>query len=235
MITEMERALETVSQKLKAMALMTTEMERALEVDDQKLKALAGKDHGPFKPDLFSSDEARLALVFDTETTGLVQNMTVQLDKQPHVIEFCGMIVDLADGRMIEEVNTLVRPPVKLWTKIVNITGLTDEVLEKERGWQTVFPDIVDIIEKAPLVIAHNLTFDKDMVDIEMRRLGKQVAWPRGVCTVEATEHYRGRRLTMERLHEYLFGCGFPKAHRARNDVLALVRIAVELNKRGDI
>ncbi len=74
------------------------------------------------------------------------------------------------------------------------------------------------------------------MIDIEFERLkATKVAWPRVICTIEQTMHYIGRRMTLSVLHEHLFGEKFQGAHTAFGDVSALVRICVELHKRGDI
>ena len=39
-------------------------------------------------------------LIFDTETSGLVQTRLVPLKKQPSIIEFYGCVVDLATGEV---------------------------------------------------------------------------------------------------------------------------------------
>ncbi len=44
--------------------------------------------------------------------------------------------------------------------------------------------------------------------------------------------HMKGHRLKMMQLYELLFGEQFADAHRARNDVQALRRLAVELYRR---
>lgn len=73
------------------------------------------------------------------------------------------------------------------------------------------------------------------MIDFEMKRLVTELAWPeRLVCTVEATEHLKGHRLSLTKLYEHLFpGENFPGAHRAKADVQALVRCYVEMFKQG--
>jgi hypothetical protein len=72
-----------------------------------------------------------------------------------------------------------------------------------------------------------------EMVDIEFERLGRKAPWPpRKVCTVEATVHLLGYRLSLQNLHKHLFGENFDEAHRAKVDVEALVRCCVELRKR---
>ena len=71
-----------------------------------------------------------------------------------------------------------------------------------------------------------------EMLDLEADRIGTKIVWPKGICTVEATIHLIGRRMTLSELYQHLFGDSFAGAHRARRDVEALVRCCVELKKR---
>lgn len=174
-----------------------------------------------------------IALVFDTETTGLIDNRTIKLASQPHVIEFMSQLVDLDGGHVGSETELLIRPPEPLPEKIVKITGITDEMLVGAPSFSDVATVIRTAIESAPLVIAHNASFDAEMLDIEFDRLGQKIAWPRLICTVEQTVHLRGYRMTLTQLHSFLIGGGHAEAHRARSDVEALVRCIVEMRKRG--
>lgn len=182
-------------------------------------------------------------MAFDTETTGLIGNHTMKLDKQPELIEFYGCIVDLATGEIGEAVNLLVKPvkPIKEGfdgSKITQITGIDDVLLEDERAssFNTLKDIFYSFIETAPGVLAHNLSFDMEIMDLEFERRGMKVTWPNvRICTVEQTVHLKGYRLSLAGLHELLFGEAFPEAHRAKNDVTAMVRCAVELFKRGEI
>jgi len=178
----------------------------------------------------------KLALVMDTETTGLVENMLTPLARQPEVIEFCGMVVDLGGGPVIEEMDQLIRPSrMPLPAKIVKITGITDDALQGAPAFGDVSDMIFGMIESVPLVIAHNASFDRDMLDLEARRLGRQIAWPPVICTVEATVAIKGHRMSLAGLHEELMGQSFSGAHRARTDVSALVRCVVRLSEMGAI
>jgi DNA polymerase III epsilon subunit-like protein len=89
------------------------------------------------------------------------------------------------------------------------------------------------LIEAAPLVIAHNASFDVEMVDIEAARCGAKIVWPRCLCTVEQSSYVIGHRLTLGALHEHLLGEKFEGAHRAKVDVAALIRCVAEMVKRG--
>jgi DNA polymerase III epsilon subunit-like protein len=183
-------------------------------------------------------------LIFDTETTGLIDNRTVHIDKQPHIIEFCGQIVDLAKAKVLKKFSTLIKPsqlvdlskPVKGKKSINDITGISNEMIADAPTFKEVKTDIVNLIASAPAAIAHNLSYDKDMVEIELERLKEKVSWPsRMICTVEQTVHLRGHRLNLTKLHGLLFPAETFVAHRAGSDVDALTKIAVELFARDII
>ena len=174
------------------------------------------------------------AVIFDTETTGLVGNRKLPLDQQPEVIEFFGCLVDLKKGKVLKEYETLIKPKLvqELPPKITEITTITTEMLKDAPTFAEVADDIFAFIQDAPVVIAHNLRFDKDMLDIEAERLTRTIAWPRRLCTIEQTMHLKGHRLSLTKLHQLLFDEPFDGAHRAKVDVQALVRVCQELVKR---
>lgn len=176
-----------------------------------------------------------IVFLFDTETTGLLDSHLIPLAKQPHIIEFYGCLADLSTGEIIGEIDHLIKPPVPISEEITRITGLTDEALKDSPPFAAVAGRIRAAIEDAPRVVAHNLSYDREMIDIEFERLEQKVKWPRLLCTVEATLHLKGFRLNLTGLHEHLFGEGFPSAHRARNDVQALLRCACELHRRDEL
>ena len=171
-------------------------------------------------------------LVFDTETTGLIKNMLQPLDRQPHIIEFFALSLNSA-GSELETFHYLFNPGIKLDNIITEITGITSEMLKDEKSFSAIAQHLLELIEVHDEVVAHNLSFDKAMIDIEMKRCGKKVKWRDLICTVEATEYKKGHRLKLEALHEMLFGEGFDSAHRAENDVRALARCFNELRKMG--
>lgn len=179
-----------------------------------------------------------IALVFDTETTGLIDNHVMKLERQPHVTEYYGCMVDLSTGEVQSVLEHLVRIPDKslLSEKISGITGITWDMLEPQQPFSALADEIKRQIETAPMVIAHNLSFDMEMMALEYERLSQRIEFPRRrICTVEQTIHMSGFRHSLSTLHEMLFGTAFAGAHRARVDVPALVRCCVELHKRGMI
>jgi DNA polymerase III subunit epsilon len=175
-------------------------------------------------------------LIFDTETTGLIQNRSLAIDKQPEVIELCAFMVNLKTGKIITEFETLVKPvafPMTPQIMAETKTQLSNEMLSGAKSFKELAPKIKSIMEAAPIVLAHNASFDQEMLDIEYERLGQKLKWPPLYCTVEQTVHLKGRRLNLTNLHIALLGKPFEDAHRARNDVMALTRCAIEMFKRG--
>ena len=176
-----------------------------------------------------------LDLLFDTETSGLTRPSIAALDKQPYVIEFYGMLVDRDTWQIVDELDILINVPVKLDKDITRITGLTDENLKDAPKFKYVANQIRALIGKSDRVVAHNLSFDMEMLDIEFSRFGEAIQWPEAMCTVEETEHLQGYRLSLTALHEFLFGEGFKGAHRARDDVQAMFRCYRTLVEMGEI
>jgi DNA polymerase-3 subunit alpha len=184
------------------------------------------------------------AILFDTETTGLIENHTIRIDRQPEVIEFYGLLADIDTGEQIEYLDTMIKPskPSSQWPgntraeprKIQEITGLDDEILSVAPTFAQLAEFIRHFLEsRAGMVIAHNLSFDREMIELEYERLcAPVVRWPRLVCTVEQTIAIKGRRMTLTELHTLLFDEPFSGAHRAKTDVDALLRCVVELRRR---
>lgn len=181
------------------------------------------------------------ALLFDTETTGLIINRAMALEQQPEVIEFYACIADLKKAKVLSEYDTLVKPvkPVNglmatnAKKSITDITGIDDEMLKDAPPFSAIADKVAKQIESAPLVIGQNVSFDVEMLDIEFERLGRKLKWPPRVCTIEQTIHLKGERLNLSRMHELLLGVSFPGAHRAKADTLALFRCCTALVKRG--
>ena len=172
------------------------------------------------------------ALIFDTETTGLPDNTAQSLDKQPHIIEFYGCLVE-DDGTILEELEFLCDPGVPLEAIITKITGLKDEDLKGQPEFKEKIGLVKAIFAKADVAVAHNLNFDETMLGFEFQRAEESLAMPKRICTVEATEHINGYRLNMQKLHQHLFDEGFEHGHRARVDVMALKRCYVKLLEKG--
>jgi DNA polymerase III epsilon subunit-like protein len=217
-----------------------TAVKRELRPNRRRRRARAAKGfnraiQAAYVKAIWKGNPEMKAFVFDTETTGLINNRRLPLDKQPHITEFFGVLVDLKTGKMTKKVSTLVKPPVHIPPEVTKITGINDATVAEAPPFADVSEMIFSALEAAPVVIAHNLSYDVDMIELEAERLKVKVKWPKKICTVEQTIHIKSFRLKLSLLHEHLFGVPFDGAHRAEADVMALVKCCIELHKRGMI
>ena len=173
--------------------------------------------------------------IMDTETTGLIKNSLQPLKHQPRVIEFYARI-DNDAGELLEEIEFFCDPGVPVSAEITKITGIKPEDVKGQPAFSHFSPRIKEMIESCDVCVAHNLSFDMAIVDMDMSRSKVEFDWPATkLCTVEGSEHLKGHRLNLSALHELLFGEPFAGAHRARTDVEALARCYHELVARGEI
>ena len=174
-------------------------------------------------------------LIFDTETTGLSKNTIRSDEKQPRVIEFAAILWDDATGDE-QEHDWLFNPGIPIEKTAMRVSHITDDMVKDAPAFAEKAPAIRALLMLADVVVAHNLFFDIHMVSTEFRRAGTvDVKGPKGVCTVEATEHIQGHRLKLAQLHRILFNEDFAGAHRAMTDVRALLRCYSKLRETGVI
>lgn len=101
-------------------------------------------------------------IYFDTETTGLdfIRN---------EIIELAMLIVE--DGRIIEEYDRFINIGKDLPQKIIDITGITDEMLIMEGfSEKSVAEDLKKHLTPGTLMIAHNCQFDLSFIYYLLKR-----------------------------------------------------------------
>lgn len=169
----------------------------------------------------------RVMLAYDTETTGLTLHPDADVEKQPKMIEFGGVMLSLDDGSIIEEISLLVDPREPLTEEITKITGLRDEDLKGAPTFLQVLPTLRRLFSNAQVLVAHNLPFDKSIIRGELARNGIQhFAWPpRDLCTVGLYKDIWGRNPRLIELYADVMGRPLAQTHRALDDVKALVEI----------
>jgi DNA polymerase III epsilon subunit-like protein len=175
-------------------------------------------------------------IVFDCETTGLLGNTIVRETQLPEIVECYACLVDLLnDDPPLAEVDFYAKPKRPMPTELEEKTKITNKMLEDKLPFAKNARRIRDFLQNGPAVVAHNCSFDTEMLEIELRRCNLDIVWPRKICTVEQTVHLQGKRLSLGALHEHLFGHKFKDAHRAKIDVQALVRCCRELYHIGEL
>lgn len=170
------------------------------------------------------------ALVFDWETTGLLLHAAAPLELQPRAIEFGGVLVG-GDGRVLAEFGSLIDPGEQITAEITKITGITNDDLRAAPRFAGVLPRIKELFAAADLMIAHNLSFDMTILQLELRRHAalEGFPWPSAsLCTVEAFAPLWGRRPKLTELYLHVMDRPLAQTHRALDDVRALAEIVVK-------
>jgi DNA polymerase III epsilon subunit-like protein len=175
-----------------------------------------------------------IATIFDTETTGLIDNPARKLDTQPEIISLAIQSVNLMTEEIYDRYYEEFKPQKSISNTITNITGITNEQLKNAGPIERALPNIIPRLRSASLLIGQNIRFDMDMIELECRRYNYPISrWPKTLDLIQNTIHLKGYRLSLTNLHLELFGTPFEGAHDAGVDCTTTCKCAIELFKRG--
>jgi len=181
-----------------------------------------------------------MILFFDTETTGLVKNWNNPLDdRNPDLVQI-GLTVCTDDGRSVFTYGSLVTPYYdhEIEQGALEAHGISREMCEKSG---ISIKDVTNIfckcVSNCGLVVAHNIKFDKLILD---KTLSSLIEWPEMYCTMlESTnvckiQNARGYKWPkLSEAYEYFFHEKLKDAHDALTDVMACKRVYFEGLKNG--
>jgi len=176
-------------------------------------------------------------IAFDTETTGLLKPDACELHFQPQIIELYMCKFDW-NGKILDEIETYIKPTLPIPEIITKITGITDQDVAKAPSFIQVQKKISDFVLGERSWFAHNCSFDTGVIACELMRhdLEMRFPWPpTQICTVEASFPIQNKRLKLGDLYRMATGKEIKNAHRAKGDVLAMVECIVWLKEKGFI
>jgi DNA polymerase III epsilon subunit-like protein len=167
-----------------------------------------------------------LVVVFDTETTGLPLHPKALLSKQPRIIELGAALMNF-DGEIVGTFQQLLNPGELITDEITRITGITNDQLRDQPRFVDVLPELRLFFGRAFAVFAHNLPFDRSLLNFDLERAGcKDFPWPpMEFCTVGLHRAEWGRNPKLTELYEFAMERPLPQTHRALDDVLALAEV----------
>jgi DNA polymerase-3 subunit epsilon len=175
-------------------------------------------------------------IIFDTETTGLLEPNTIILSEQPHIIEIYAARLD-HKNKVIDEVESFFTVPVELPKHITKITGIDEAMLSGAPEFVELYDDLCKLFLGATEMIGHNINFDAGMLWAELSRIDKVFNFPwikEWYCTMEKSFHLENKRLRLGMLHKHATGKEYKDgAHRAKQDVLATLRCYDWMQKNG--
>jgi|GEM_PF-645199 len=183
--------------------------------------------------------------IFDTETTGLPLRGKA-LREQPYVIQFASQTYEYnpQTHRFVEisRFNQMIKPLAPISADSIRITGITEAMVANMPTFAEMADQILAVFQNSDIAIAHNLSFDREILSNEFERLGlpryflpattyDSMEGTRDLCKLPGKTGYKAPRL-ME-LHQFLLNESFPEAHNAEKDVTALANCVQVLLEKG--
>lgn len=183
-------------------------------------------------------------LFFDTETSGLPKSWKAppsDVDNWPHAVQV-GWVLCKPDGSVEEERDAIVKPDG--WTipdAAARVHGITTErALSEGVDAAQVLQEFAAALARAQTVVAHNLDFDRSVIQAEFIRAGITTGGTRPalVCTMKQSTdfcaipgQYGNKWPTLEELHQHLFEEPVADAHSALADAQACMRCFFRLRE----
>jgi DNA polymerase III epsilon subunit-like protein len=115
-------------------------------------------------------------LVFDTETTGLPKTKELSYDtlnKWPYIVQFSYLIYNTDKHQLVKVRDHIMKLPenVQIPFESTQIHGITNEMSKKEGIiFETIVEEVYTDFTTADLIVAHNLSFDLNLLQAEIMR-----------------------------------------------------------------
>lgn len=168
-------------------------------------------------------------VVFDLETTGLKAN------EGDSIIEIGA--VKMHKGKIIDRFDEFINPGIKLSDEIVNITGITNEMLEGKDSEEVVVKRFMKWVGDLPMV-AHNAKFDTSFMNMaylkyDLGRINNTIIDTLGLSRyLESNERYHNLATLVIR---YNIPWDEDKHHRANYDAEGTALIFYKMLKKLEL
>lgn len=187
----------------------------------------------------------------DVESTGLInRHIDLHHESQPRVAQVGYIVAE--DGKIVEQASHLVKPHG--WYDMPDSAEEIHHISHDScvrHGYHPVFVfnKIADLIEKADTVIAHNYSYDSQMIFRELRILDPEYHWDQSkpyVCTMQemidicqlpsANAKYKDHKWPkLIEAYRHCFGEDFEGEHDALYDIQACFKIYRWLVENGHL
>ena len=187
-------------------------------------------------------------MFFDTETAGLPRSWsapTTDLANWPRLVQIGWICCDAAGletavGEHLIKPDGFVIPPDAVARHGITTARARAKGVELD----PVLRSFSEAVEGVGVLVAHNVSFDENVIGAELLRAGMQNVIPsktrrctmkesKGYCRIPGRQGYKWPTLT--ELHEILFGQKFDQSHDASADCRACMRCFFELKKLNAI
>ena len=198
------------------------------------------------------------ALIFDTETSNLPErNASIYEHKKwPHILQLSFILYDTVNLKALTIHDYIIKIPddVDISEESIKIHGITRSRCKRKGVPITIaLEEFQDYLDKADIVIGHNVDFDKKMIMVETLRnkmVNKFVSYgvPKaehctmknniGLCNI-IRENKKGEKYfkfpTLTELYFHLFNEMPKNMHNSMADVLICLRCYMIIQFRIDI
>ena len=199
-------------------------------------------------------------LVFDTETNGLPEGFNPSIydtEKWPYLLQLSYILYDVGHNKILKQDDHTIKIPdsVSITKETTSINGITRRHCKLHgKSILEVLNCFNNIIKKADIILAHNVSFDKRIIMVECIRnklfcnLSSQSGTYRPevctmksgkkICKIEKTNPYGKiyyKYPTLSELHVTLFDRIPNNTHDATVDILICLRCFCQMKYDFDI
>ncbi len=140
----------------------------------------------------------------------------------------CALAVTVVqNGKITEEKNWLINPKIKRFnSKFIDIHGITPEMVENEKTFKELYPEIIPYFKNQTLV-AHNFHFDKEVFEKLLDKYKLDYIKLNGIDTIDFAKHFYPEfsSFSLDSLCRN-FGIEL-NHHEAQSDSLACAKLAL--------
>lgn len=205
-----------------------------------------------------------IVLFVDTETTGKLDfKKTFQADGQPDIVQLAACLFDEKSNSILGSINLIISPydnadvartaRFNISSEVAGIHGISQaQAILYGVPRRTALSAFNFLCRSAEALCAHNMDFDlpviqtaffREDVPDRMENLIKQCSMRAATPVLKlpkpagwkATARDPYKWPTLQECYEYFFKEKFDGAHNAMNDVMAMLRVWIELRKLGAI
>ena len=183
--------------------------------------------------------DRNIITVIDLETTGLdcIQDYIVEVGAVKiggwHKVNGEDGQALIDKGNIIGQYSSLVSCPVKLSEKVIQLTGISDSVLNNAPAISVVLKNLKEFVGDS-IIVGHNIEFDFGFLHAHGGRCGISFN-NRKLDTISIA-----KTIFRDKIQSYsllvltkMFGLRY-QPHRALNDALATAQLFLELAQRDD-
>ena len=199
-------------------------------------------------------------LVFDTETTGLPEykfRKRKRIRVMPHMLQLAWVVYDVIENKLLRKCDRIVRLPDNMIVppESVAIHNITqDMMLEQGKSLRDVLVEFVSDLKQCDYLVAHNIPFDKEVLQTEFNRIGMinhfdvlksslveycTMRESKELCNIQTIDYVNGgTRIKFPKLielHRKLFRHNVEDLHNALHDVYVCLRCFYKMIYDRDI